>query len=174
MILLLDNCHPRQKSVAVKINELVRHGVVAFALAALLYVVTYRWIQYRREFRGPWVVTFQSDTNGTPSVVVSQPALNIADQKIIFADQKVSDTNIMRTYRYDGPKTNASFGEVVFQDPTFLPGTITFNFWGHGVELMPRTMVIDQQEIPWHSQTNMVLTGPGKFERRKVKKPIFN
>ena len=157
-----------------KINELARHGTVAFALAALLYVVAYRWIQYRREFRGPWVVTFQSDTNGTPSIIVSQPALNIADQKIIFADQKVADTNLSRAFRYDGPKTNASFGEVVFQDPTFLPGTITFNFWGHGVELMPRTMVIDQKEVAWHSQTNLVLSGPGKFERRKVKKPIFD
>ena len=158
-----------------KINELVKHGALAFVIALVVYFGMYRWIQHRREFRGPWEVTFRTDATGTPSLHIKQPALSIADQTIVISDQKASQTNIDVTLRFDKPMmTNAPFGEVVFQDPTFLPGTITFNLWEHGVELMPRTMVIDQKEIAWHSQTNLVLSGPGKFVRRPVKKPTFD
>jgi len=38
------------------------------------------------------------------------------------------------------------------------------------VELLPRTMIINQREISWNSTNNIVLTGEGKFERRKTKK----
>jgi hypothetical protein len=157
----------------VRINELVKHGSIAFLIAAVIYGGSYAWIQHRREFRGPWEITFQSDSNGTPAVLVRQPALNLMDQKIVFADQRIPDTNLNVVIRFDKVLSNAPFGEVVFQDPTFLPGTVMFNFWGHGVEFLPRTMAIDQQEVAWHSQTNLVLTGPGKFERRVSKKPIF-
>lgn len=156
-----------------KINELVKHGVIAFVIAAVVYFGMYRWIQHRREFRGPWEITFLSDAQGTPSLKVKESALNINDQLITFPDRKISETNLNTTILFSKAMSNAPFGEVVFQDPTFLPGTIMFNFWGHGVELMPRTMVINQKEVAWHSQTNLVLSGEGKFERRQTKQPMF-
>ncbi len=156
-----------------KINELVKHGAIAFLIAAVVYVGMYSWIQHKREYRGPWEIKFESDSNGIPSLTVHQPSLNLPDHKITIADQKITETNLNIVIRYDKPMTNTPFGEIAFQDPTFLPGTITFNLWGHGVEFMPRTMVIDQQEVAWRSQTNIVLSGKGKFERRVGKKPFF-
>jgi hypothetical protein len=34
-------------------------------------------------------------------------------------------------------------------DSTFLPGTLTFQFFGHEIELLPRVLIIDHREYPW-------------------------
>jgi hypothetical protein len=142
---------------------------IAFVLAVVLYAASFAWIQHKRDSKGPWTVIFLSDNSGSPYVLISQPALKIDNCKISFPGQKASRPNLVRPVYFDGPTTNIPFGEVVFQDPTFLPGTITFNFWGHGIELMPRTLVIDKKEVPWNSNTNITVRGAGKLERRQVK-----
>jgi hypothetical protein len=71
---------------------------------------------------------------------------------------------------FDDPtQTNVPFGEVIFQDLTFLPGTVTFNFFGHEVELLPRTLIIDKQEHAWKTGEVISITGPGKFQPRESK-----
>ena len=49
------------------------------------------------------------------------------------------------------------FGNCVFMDTTFLPGTITFQLFGHEIELLPRVLVIDRQEHPWRPDTAIAL-----------------
>jgi hypothetical protein len=44
---------------------------------------------------------------------------------------------------------------MIFQDPTFLPGTVTMRLFGHQIELLPRVLTIDREEYPWHS-TNWI------------------
>jgi hypothetical protein len=144
--------------------------IIGFLLALLLYAASFAWIQHNRESKGPWQIAFVSDAAGQPSVIISQSSLNIQNCKITFPEQHIDHTNLASEVSFDRPTTNAPFGEIVFQDPTFLPGSVTFNFWGHGIELMPRTLIIDKQEVPWSSNTNIVLQGEGKFERRPIKK----
>src|SRR5687767_15255848 len=151
-------------------DSVIKTFGIGFVLALVLYIAGFSWIQHKREYKGPWIVTFASDEAGTPYLLVTQKHLQIEPHKIVFADQHIERTNLLRTVRFEGPTTNAAFGEIVFQDPTFLPGTVTFNFWSHEIELMPRTLVINKEEIPWHSKTNITLTGEGKFERKPVKK----
>jgi hypothetical protein len=43
------------------------------------------------------------------------------------------------------------FGELLYQDPTFLPGTVTMRLFGHVVELLPRVLTVDKKEYPWQS-----------------------
>lgn len=152
-------------------NNLFRILALAFLLALILYVATFKWIQHRREHKGPWQVTFQCDNQGMPSILIVQPHLGIDAVQIGFPEQRVPMTNYQRRVSFRNPIKRVPFGELAFQDPTFLPGTVSFNFWGHGVELLPRTLVINQTEIPWVSQTNILLSGEGKFERRPTKKP---
>ena len=49
------------------------------------------------------------------------------------------------------------FGQCIFMDTTFLPGTLTFRMFGHELELLPRTLVVDHQEQPWRSGTCIVV-----------------
>jgi hypothetical protein len=43
------------------------------------------------------------------------------------------------------------FGKIVFQDPTFLPGTLSMHLFDHKVELVPRVLFIDGKEYPWNA-----------------------
>jgi hypothetical protein len=45
-------------------------------------------------------------------------------------------------------------------DTTFLPGTITFQLFGHEIELMPRVMMIDHEEKQWLSSNILRLSRP--------------
>jgi hypothetical protein len=154
-------------------NNLFKIFAVGFLLALIVYIASFSFIQRQREHNGPWLIVFQTDADNRPSIVISHTNLHIEPHTISFPEAKGPRPDFLKEIHFNGPITNVPFGEIVFQDPTFLPGTVMFNFWGHGVELMPRTMIIDQQEVPWHSKTNLTLTGEGKFERRKVKKPAF-
>lgn len=142
---------------------------IAFVLAVGLYIASFAWIQHKRDSKGPWQVVFLSDNAGVPYLLISQPSLSITNCKITFSEQHIARPNLVRAVYFDGPITNTPFGKVVFQDPTFLPGTVTFDFWGHGVELMPRTLIINKEEIPWQSNTNITLRGAGQLESRPLK-----
>ena len=50
------------------------------------------------------------------------------------------------------------FGKCVFMDTTFLPGTVTFELFGHEIELLPRVLIIDRQEHRWQSDAVIVLS----------------
>jgi hypothetical protein len=49
------------------------------------------------------------------------------------------------------------FGQCVFMDTTFLPGTLTLQLFGHEIELLPRVLVVDRQEHPWRPATAITL-----------------
>ncbi len=141
-----------------------------FALALVVYFASFSWIQHQRDKKGAWQIVFSSDDSATPSISISEPGLNISYQKIVFADRKIEQTNFSERVVVNQPIAKAPFGEIIFQDATFLPGTITFNFFGHEVELMPRAMVIDKEDRAWNSTANIVLTGEGKSTPMPVKK----
>ena len=61
----------------------------------------------------------------------------------------LATTNLAGIVRFDGVEKNAIFGEVIYEDLTFLPGVITFNLFGHEIELMPRVLVANRREVLW-------------------------
>ncbi|MEO5802955.1 MAG: hypothetical protein ABIR24_05460 [Verrucomicrobiota bacterium] len=144
-------------------DRLTRILLIGFVLALSIYLGSFSFIQHRRTFKGPWSIVFSNDSAGIPSLLVEQPKLNIS-QQITFLDNKLSETNLVRRLVFDDPtKTNVPFGEIIFQDLTFLPGTVTLNLFGHEVELLPRVLIIDKREHPWKSEKVVSVTGSGKF-----------
>jgi hypothetical protein len=129
----------------------LKHFATAFAIAVVLYIVSFGWIQHRRVFRGPWEITFATDEAGAPSLMISEAKLHIS-QRIDFPGQKVAATNLDRVERFEEAVTNLPFGEMIFQDPTFLPGTVTMRLFGHEIELLPRVLIVDKKEIPWRAE----------------------
>jgi hypothetical protein len=128
----------------------IRHFAIAFAIAVVLYIAGFGWIQHRRVFKGPWEITFITDGVGRPSLRISEPMLRIS-QEIVFPGQKVAPANLARVERFGEAVTHLPFGEMIFQDPTFLPGTVTLRLFGHEIELLPRVLIIDKKEIPWRA-----------------------
>jgi hypothetical protein len=145
-----------------KRDNLLKHASVAFVFALGLYLMAFYGIERARQIKGPWHVTFKSDERGQPSITVSQPQMKVADLQLLFQGEKIQQTNLSETIIFDSPKTNIPFGKIIFFDTTFLPGTITFDLFGHEIELLPRVLGVNRKEVPWKSDTTIQLSEPEK------------
>jgi hypothetical protein len=139
-----------------------KHFTIAFAIALLGYVVVFHLIENRRTRKGPWQVTFTNNAGGMPAIVINQPALSISNVQIQFLNSNPNHESPIPNYQssvsnhfvFSEPKPvpyEVPFGKCVFMDTTFQPGTLTFQLFGHEIELLPRVLVLDRQEHAWKS-----------------------
>ncbi len=143
-----------------KSNGALKHFILAFVLALACYALFYSSIEHRRIRKGPWEVTFTNNAAGTPVVVVNQHKLALTNYLIVFADESAPSTNALGKLLFSQPQPvpyPVPFGKCVFMDTTFLPGTVTFQLFGHEIELLPRALIIDRQEHPWLSDSTITL-----------------
>ena len=134
---------------------------LVFVVALVVYAVGFGWIEHRRAVKGPWVVTFKSE-NGSPAISLNQGALGIRDVRLVFRDA-ATPTNPAQTIEFSQARLvpfDVPFGQCVFQDTTFLPGTVAFEMFGHQIQLMPRVLTIDGGERPWQSGETIELRKP--------------
>ena len=139
-------------------SGILKHVVRAAAIAVLLYIAAFWGIEYRRARLGPWELRFGATSSGEAELVVNQARLRIRDVRLVFADQKLASNPMWQVVTFAHPREGAfelPFGRCLYTDLTFLPGVVTCELFGHEVEFMPRTLVVDKQEIAW--QTNMVI-----------------
>ena len=131
-------------------DGLLKHLAICAVIAVVYYVAAFGWIEHRRTARVPWEVAFRADAAGTPSLLISQTDLHIS-QTIVFAGQTIRPANLSRTIVFGQTPPDLPFGELLFQDPIYLPGTVTLRLFGHQVEVIPRVLTVDQKEYPWKS-----------------------
>jgi hypothetical protein len=142
-----------------KSDGVMRHVILAFVLALAGYGVFYAAIEHRRTRNGPWQVTFTNSVAGAPLLVINQPRLGITNFCLGFSSRAFPATNLpfsTGTLTFAQPQPvpyPVPFGECVFMDTTFLPGTVTFRLFDHEIELLPRTLIIDHRERAWGKGT---------------------
>src|SRR5688572_18204805 len=150
-----------------------KHFALAGVFALVLYAASYSFIEHMRQRKGGWQVTFASDNAGQPEVTVDQPALSLTNVQFRFIGEKIAATNFQKTILFDSPITNVPFGQVIFIDTTFLPGTVTFEIFGHEVQLLPRVLIVNKREVPWQANRAIELTPEGKLPvevRKRLRK----
>jgi hypothetical protein len=133
-------------------DPLWKHALLVFLACVVFYAAGFATVQWWRERRGPWEVTFLLHGQGVPAIQINQRHLGIRDVTITFPGTNLPPRAEPATVRFDDPgKAEAiPFGKVRFLDTTFLPGTVTFDLFGHELELLPRTLIVDKRERPWH------------------------
>jgi hypothetical protein len=141
----------------------LKHFLYPFLIAVVVYAGFFSCDKHLREKKGPWEVRFQTDSLAAPEIIVNQPALRISNVKIIFPEIRLSLTNLLTTVAFDSPLKQSPFGRVIFHDLMYLPGTVTFDLFGHEIELLPRVLIIDHQEHPWRSNTTIELHSAGRL-----------
>ena len=175
-------------------NGPAKHFILAFLLALVGYVFFYQSIEHRRIRKGPWQVTFTHTAAGAPAIVIAQPRLAITNVQICFPGETLPVTNTPGAFPADPSRPNSlitghrspattllfaqprpvpceiPFGRCVFMDTTFLPGTLTFELFGHEIELLPRVLIIDGREYPWRPNATINL-GPAPAAPGQVKPP---
>lgn len=144
---------------SVKRDNPAKHFIFAFVIALVGYIIVYHFIEHRRTRKGPWQVTFTNTPSGNAEIIINQASLDISNVQIQFTNSTLTNFSAM-TYWFSQPKRvpyEVSFGRCVFMDTTFLPGTITFQLYGHEIELLPRVLILDRQEHKWVSGESVVL-----------------
>jgi hypothetical protein len=129
----------------------LKHFIFAFIIALVLYVSFYRGIEHRRTRNGPWQVTF-TNALGAPALIINEPNLSISNVTIRFPGQPPSMTNSFIVF--DPPRDvpfDVPFGQCIFMDTTFQPGTVVFSNFNYEIQLLPRVLTIDKVERPWKS-----------------------
>lgn len=163
---VLDTSQPLGEPAVerMKRDPIFKHAAIAFVGALVLYAVAFKVIEHFRSVKGPWEVSFRTDSQGRPSIAISQGTLKIKDVSLVFPDDHLETSNRIKTIRFDAPKTNVPFGRVIFFDTTFLPGTLTFDLFGNEIELLPRVLVVNRKEVKWESGSSMALTASKQLE----------
>lgn len=136
------------------------------AAAALLgYILLFACDMRLRTARGGWEVTFFEDTNGTPALRIDQPHLNISNVTVRFLNEDLgtNGAQLPVTIRFDNPREDVPFGELAFDDLTYLPGTVVLHCFGHEVQMIPRVLYLNRVEHPWKSGQRHDLEPAGKL-----------
>jgi hypothetical protein len=139
----------------------MKSGAAAKSIALLFlvvlaaYLLVFYGLEHLRQRGGPWEVEFRANTPGEPTVVVAQPGKGLTGVTLVFHGE--STTNLPGRVAFGRVQTPVPFGKVIYEDLTFLPGVVTFDLFGHEIELLPRTLLANKREIPWQSGTTIEL-----------------
>ncbi|HRI15163.1 MAG TPA: hypothetical protein PLX89_19380 [Verrucomicrobiota bacterium] len=143
-------------------------GFVGLFFATLfLYITFYGGCMACRRKGGPWAITQDKLSDGTPILKIEHHRL-LSNGPVILrfpgetAPARFTNHPFLRIYTQ--PNTNAlPYGPVVFLDTTFLPGNVTLDVFGHLVEIIPRTLYVDGHDVGWNPGTNIVLSPAAKL-----------
>jgi hypothetical protein len=142
--------------------------LITFCLLLLLaYLASFYGIESYRHRQGPWVLQFVSDAAGTPAISITQPKLGITSATVVFKSEQAPLTNLDKIVTFDRPFKPVPFGKVLYQDLTSFPGVVSFNFFGHEVEVLPRTLIVNKKEVPWKTVIELEL-----YPTNKPAKPL--
>jgi hypothetical protein len=130
-------------------------------ISLVLYIAVFALVENTRRKAGPWELTF-TQTDAAPTLQISQARLGLSNITIVFA-AAVVPTNLPQTIRFQHGQVATSavalpFGQCVFLDTLYLPGTVACEIFGHEIQILPRTLTIDRVEHPWRSGEKILLT----------------
>lgn len=149
-------------------DSLLKPAAIAFVIALITYATFYSCDGHLRTRKGPWQLEFTADTNSVPAVVIHQPSLGVERFQLIFAGERVPTNFVPATIRFDTPQQTVPAGEFLYHDLMYLPGVVTLNLFGHGIELLPRALIVNGREEPWRPTATIEL----KPEAKKTLPPV--
>jgi len=144
-------------------SDLSAKSVILFfvAILALYLAAFYGWEHWQRRL-GPWEVEFTTDTQGEPAVEINQSGLKISSLRLVFQGERVAATNLNQRVVFNRVERQGPFGKVIYEDLRSMPGVVTFDFFGHEIELVPRVLVVNRSEVPWKSPQVIELSPTNK------------
>ena len=114
-----------------------------------LYLAVFYGIERARQHKGPWTVDFQTNVDASPVLIVSQAKLGLSNVRIVVHGENAR--NATGRVSFDQVKRPVPFGKVIYEDLTFLPGVVTFDLFGHEIELLPRALIANKRLVAWQS-----------------------
>jgi hypothetical protein len=151
---------PEQNQTRLPVSP--RSMAVWFFIVLALYLAAFYGFEYLNHRKGPWAVEFLLDPAGHPKMVVSQSALQVSNMAMVFYGEQAAATNLPQKVLFDEPRRSVPFGRVIYEDLRALPGVVTFDLFGHEIELLPRVLIVNKREIPWQPGATINLSASNK------------
>jgi hypothetical protein len=120
-----------------------KQALVLFAAVLLTYLAVFNGIEYVRHRKGPWKAHFMTDAEGHPAIKVTQQHQKV-EMLLEFPDERIARTNFSEEVAFDRPKKPVPYGKVIYED-------LTFDLFGHEVELLPRVLIVNKRELRWET-----------------------
>ena len=132
-----------------------------FVIAIVVYAFFYSTDQSLRSKDGGWEVTCTTNQVGTPMLLVNLPSKGITNCAVVFNGEKLPPdfkpvtTNLVTPTQLP---VAVPIGQWFYADLTYLPGVVTFNFFGedgnatgrrHEVELLQLGLVVNREKHDW-------------------------
>jgi len=147
-----------------KRDRLSRHLLIGFVSALGLYAVMFWFIESRRTAQTPWMAWFEVDAAGHAKLEINQQSMGIGPVEIRFL---AATTNAMLTRTqvvFLNPKPvprPMPTGRCLFEDLTFLPGTVALNIAGTGIQMLPRALTVGTNEFSWQQARSIEVQADG-------------
>ena len=146
--------------------------VLTFVLAVIFYALAYSWMTRRQTGKGPWQVSFTTNSSGVPVLSVAQPVLGISNVVIQLAGEQLAASNSTGVVHFARPKQPTPFGRVAYDDLMFQPGAVALDCFGHLVELVPSVLGLNGVRFGWTNNVVYSLAATNKLTaeaRQKLK-----
>ena len=144
--------------------------LLTFVFAAGFYVLAYSWMARRQTGKGPWKVSFTTNSAGAPQLIVAQPALGISNVTIQFVGEQLAPTNQTGVVDFDKPQRPTPFGYVAYDDLMFQPGVVALDCFGHVVEMLPTALGLNGRRFGWTNDAVYPLAPTDKLSADARKK----
>lgn len=130
---------------------------LSFTAVLIFYVLAWSGMEYLRTHNGPWEIQFSATDSASAQVTINQHSLGITNAVIHFTDT-IGLTPADEKVVFDTVSASPPFGKFFYQDLTFLPGVVTLQIQGHLIELRPRNLVVNTNQIPWNPAPEISLS----------------
>ena len=148
----------------------VKRLFAGFVATLFAYVTLYGACTALKRRGGPWNLTYATGADGVAELRIEHPRLlGPLPVTLRFPGEKPLRDDLPMTAVFSVPITNSMpFGPVIFVDTSALPGTVTLNCFGHAIEMIPRTLFVDFQSVPWVPGTNITVSMQGKPDPERL------
>lgn len=138
---------------------MLKRGIIIFLVTLVVYAALFTGIERLRTYKGPWEVTFTRAASNESAIRINQHTIGVTNVVIVFSGTTATNTSpvTMKFAQLLPPPYPVPYGDCIFMDITFQPGTVVLNLYGHQIQLMPRVLTIDDREMPWHSSEQISL-----------------
>lgn len=133
-------------------DKLWRHLLTAFLIAVAVYAAAFFLIEKRRVVHTPWVVSYETAATGETIVEVRQESRGLGPATIKIPSPApvtpLTRTNVVFGNPQPVPRA-MPVGTCVFEDLTFLPGTVVLRVHGVEIQMLPRALTVNTNEFSW-------------------------
>lgn len=133
-------------------EHLPRQLLFIFLITLAVYAAGFWLIESRRKAESPWNVSYEVDAAGHASLKIRQESLALGPVEIRFASAPTNLPMPATRIIYNDPKPvprPAPIGQCMFEDLTFLPGTVALKVCGTDIQMLPRALSIGTNDFSW-------------------------